>query len=96
VDDGGSVEDVHVGIDEANHGRDAVQVLGHVLEGTLVIEDETPAQQQVLRRVTRQRQLREGNDVGPEVPRPAGVLEDPGSVAFKVTDGRVDLSEGDS
>jgi hypothetical protein len=64
MDDGGGVEDVSVGIDEADNGRDAAQVLGDVLEGALVIEDEAPAQQEVLGRVARQRQLGKGNDVG--------------------------------
>jgi len=96
VDDGGGVVDVGVGIDEADDGGDAAQALDDALEGALVVEDEGAAQEEVLRRVARDSELREGDDVGARLARPQAELDYLGGVAFEVAYGGVDLGEGDS
>jgi len=62
----------------------------------LVVEDEAPSQQQVLRRVARDRQLGERDDVGVGVPGALAVLDDLSGVSLEVTDRRIDLGERDS
>jgi hypothetical protein len=95
IDHGGGVVNVGIRIDEANDGGDAADGIDDTLEGALVIEDEGAPQEQVLRRVARQRQLREGDDLGAKVAGAASVVDDLRGVAFKITDSRVDLGECD-
>ena len=51
--------------------------------------------EEVARRVARDGQLREGNQVGPRVPGPPGDLADLARIAVEVPDGGVDLGQGD-
>jgi hypothetical protein len=96
VDDGGGVKYVVVGVDEADYGRDAVNLGRGVVQRRLVIEDEAAAQQQVLGRVAGDRELREGNEVGAGLAGTVRVLDYLRGVALKVANGRVYLGERDS
>ncbi len=58
--------------------------------------DEARLQEEVLRRVAGDRQLREGGDVGPGLAGGAVRGEDPLDVAVEVADARVDLAGGDA
>jgi hypothetical protein len=55
--------------------------------------NELRAQQEVLRRVAADGQLREGDDVHAQLAGAAHVLEDPGDVAVQVTDSGVYLGQ---
>src|SRR3972149_4456076 len=74
----------------------AAAALDPRLQRLQVIAHERGAQQKVLRRVSGDGQLREGDDVHPQLAGAAHVLENPGDVAIQVADGGVDLGQADT
>ncbi len=75
--------------DAARLGRDALE---RVARGA----HEAGPQQQVLRRVTRDRELGEDDEVGSGRPRLLDPGEDQFAVPVEVSDGGIDLREGES
>jgi hypothetical protein len=67
-----------------------------VLQGAVIVGEETPSQQQVLWRIAGDGELGKGNDVGAGVAGLRGVIEYLTGVALEVPDCRVDLGERDS
>ena len=64
-------------------------------KGAQIVIEEALAQEQVFRRVARNRELRKGDEVGAEVTGPPGVIEDLRGVAFEVANDGVYLGERD-
>ena len=98
VQDRGGVVGVGSEVDEADHGG-RVQAAGGVLdafEGGEILRDEGAAQQEVLRRVARDGQLGQHDEVAGGGLRVADGGEDAIHVAVEVSDGGVDLGESDA
>ncbi len=91
------VIDIAVAIHKADDERHVRRRLAHdAIERRQVVDDEPPSEQQVLRRVARHRQLREGDQLDAQLPRALGVLQHLRRIAVKVADGGVDLGEANS
>ena len=94
-DDCGGVEDVVVAFREADDRDEAADRLRDPLERRPRVRQEVGLQQQVLRRVPGDRQLREEDDLSPGGRGALQVVEDQPLVALEVADDGVDLREGD-
>ena len=82
-------------IDETNNCRDPPAGFCHPLERRDVVGDEARTQEQVLRRIARDRQLRERNDIHAQLPRPLDILECLPHIPLEIADRRIDLREPD-
>ena len=94
--DGGGVVQVPAGIDEADDGGAAPGASGDLGQRSPVVGHEPWLQDQVLGRVARDGQLREGGQVGAGGVGGVECLHDAGGVAVQVTDRGVHLAEGDA
>src|SRR5687768_16891208 len=74
----------------------AVDTLGNLLHRAEVVVDELRLEQQILRRVADDRQLREDDEVRATRFRAGRELDRPADVAGNVADGRIGLGERDS
>ena len=93
---GGGVEQVEVLVDVAEHGDAPSRVAGQAGQRRLVVGDEAGLEDEVLGRVAGDRQLGEGGDVAAGLLGQVVGVEDLGDVAVEVTDGRVELRQGDA
>ena len=87
----GGVVYVRVGVDIAHHGGDAAAFGGDALEVCVVVADELRLEQQILWRIARQRELREGDKVGRKRARLPYPRDDALGVARKIAHRRVYL-----
>ena len=95
VGEGGRVVDVVLEVDEADHRGDALGLGDDVLQRFQVVADEVGLEQQVLRRVPGQGQLRERDQVGAQVAGPSDPVGDLLGVPPEVADREVGLGQGD-
>ena len=79
----------------ADERDDARGRLRHLRGGLGGRADERGAEQEVLRRIARDRELGEHDELGARVARLGDPPDDAVAVAVEVADGRVDLSQGD-
>ena len=82
-------------VDEADDGGRAGGMAGDLVQACQVLLDEIDLDQQVFRRIARDRQFGEGHDVRPKRLGFFEPLDDFPGVPFEVTDGGVDLGHGD-
>ena len=75
---------------------DALDTAGQIVERPLAGAVEIRAQQQILRRVAAQRQFRRQQRLGAALPGLAGALDDALDIARQVTDGGIELGNGDA
>ena len=90
------VEQVEVGVDEAEHRRAPTGVPGEPHERRLGVGDEPGLEHEILRRVAGDRQLGERDDVAAGGLGEVVGVQDLGDVAVEVPDGGVELGERDS
>src|SRR5712691_6563438 len=96
VDEGRSVEDVAVLVDEADHCRDSLGGADDKVEVLEVVADESGLQDEVFGRIAGDGQLRKANDVDALVAGASDPVDDQACIAAEVPDGGVDLSQPDS
>ena len=95
-DDRCGVEDpVAVPVHEAHDRRDPGDRGGQVLQGAEIVGDEGGPQHQVLGRVARHGQLREGDEIGPRRPGVADGPFDQPAVPLEVPHRGIDLCQRD-
>ena len=87
----GGVVYVRVGVDIAHHRGDAAAFGGDALEVGVVVPNELRLEQQILRRIARQRKLREGDKIGGKRARLPYPRDDALGVARKIAHRRVYL-----
>ena len=92
---GGGVHDVVPAVHETHHHDEAGGRPRHPLEGPEVRLDEGGTEEEVLRRVARQAQLGERDQIDAERARPLDPIEHPAGVALDVADGDVELGQTD-
>ena len=96
-EDVAGVVEIGVEVGRADERDDPLRLGGDLLDRRRAGRaDERRAQQQVLRRVAGDRELREEDEVGAGVPRRGEPVEDAGPVAVEIADDAVDLGERES
>ncbi len=90
------VREIGVEVGGADERHDPLRLGGDRLDRPAGGADEPRAQQQVLRRVAGDRELREEDEVGAGIPRRGEPVEDPGPIAVEIADDAVDLGERES
>ena len=91
--EGGGVEDILVSVHEANHGGDPFHLPDDPVQDREVVGDELGAQQEVFRRIARDGQFREHDQIGLRRPGRIQSFEHQSGIAVEVADGRVHLSQ---
>ena len=81
-------------IGNADDDGDAVRRPGDAFQLGAGVEEELALEEEVLRRVAGEGELREGYDVGPAFPRLLDERKHPFGVAVEVADGCIHLAEG--
>ena len=82
--------------DNDGNGRQGAQALCQAVQSTLGCPMELRAQQQVLRRVAAQGEFGGDQHLGPRLRRARGGIKDAFDVAWKITNGAVDLGNGNA
>ena len=95
ADEARVVEAAVLGVRRTDERDDARGRLRHLTCRLRSRTDERGAEQEVLRRIAGDRELREHNEVGAGDARLSDPRDDAVTVAVEVADGRVDLSQGD-
>ena len=94
--DGARVVEVAVEVGEADERDQAACGGGELVQARLGGTDEAGSQEEILRRVARDGELREEDEVGAAGARLVETLEDPAPVPVEVADDRVHLHERES
>ena len=93
VEDGGGVVGIDAEVDEPDDGRDVppCRRLLHAFECCEIVAHEAPPERQILGRVARDREFREGDEIGSLGFRRRNLRRDRAHVAVEVPDCAVDL-----
>ena len=81
---------------ETDHDRAPTARRDHTFEGVAGVRDEAAAQEEILRRVSGDGELGEGDDIALLRLGLGDAREDPLDVAIEITDDGIDLGESDS
>ena len=90
--DSSGIEDVVFPVDESNNGRHVPRPADDLVQSRQIGVDELRLQQQIFRRVTRQRQLRKCDDIGIGVARTFHPLDNFLRVSLDIADDDINLS----
>ena len=92
----GRVVDVVLPVDESDDCGDLLRLSHDQIEGTQIGRDELGLEQEIFGRIARDCQLGKDDNGRAEVPGLADSVQDLFPISVQVTDGEVDLREGDS
>jgi hypothetical protein len=82
-------------ISEAHHRSDSLHLPGNPVQRGQVVGNELRAEQQVLRRVSRQGELGKDDQIGSGLASGCYPMEDKSRVPVEIADGRINLGQCD-